>query len=78
MKRKSGILGMKQKQMRFFVLYQSGQIYYYHNMNQYKGVIGLSPRSQVRKKEGKNTIIITGTNSKKKDKKFKLSEPKDD
>ena len=46
------------KQLRFFVLYQSGELMYYKDMNEFKGSIKVGPTSTVRK-TAKTTVSLT-------------------
>lgn len=46
------------KQLRFFVLYQSGELMYYKDMTEFKGSIKVGPTSKVRKTD-KKTVCMT-------------------
>lgn len=46
------------KQMRFFVLYQNGELLYYKDLTEKKGAIKVGPSSKIRKTD-KKTITMT-------------------
>lgn len=59
------------KQLRFFILYQNGELMYYKDMTDFKGSIKIGPNSKVRK-TAKTTISMT---CERKGKEYVLMQP---
>ena len=59
------------KQLRFFILYQSGELMYYKDMTDFKGSIKVGPTSKVRK-TAKTTVSLT---CERKGKEYVLMQP---
>jgi len=59
------------KQLRFFILYQSGELMYYKDMTDFKGSIKIGPTSKVRK-TAKTTVSLT---CERKNKEYTIMQP---